>query len=65
MNSPLGGQLDLCKLSNLEPNSLGRAYVEGLSLIGDLEVEVPVASLGGRVPTKLFADVRYTHAINY
>ncbi|MBE7481583.1 MAG: hypothetical protein HS104_16580 [Polyangiaceae bacterium] len=65
VNSPLGGQLDLCKLSNLEPSSVGRAYLEGLSLIGDLDIEIPVASLGGRAPTKLFADVRYTHAINY
>lgn len=65
VTSPLGGQLDFCKLSNLEAGSLGRAYLEGLSLIGDLDIEVPVASLGGRVPTKLFADVRYTHAINY
>lgn len=64
-NSPLGGQLDLCKLSNLDPGPLGRAYLKGLSLIGDIDIEVPVASLGGRVPAKLFADVHYSYAINY
>lgn len=65
VNSPLGGQLELCKLSNLEKSLLGRAYLEGLSLIGDVEIEVPVSALGGRIPNKLFADLRYTHAVNF
>ncbi len=58
---PLDGNLALCQLSTLDPASLGRAYLEGLSLLGPLELEIRVAGLAGRTPVRLFADLRYTY----
>jgi hypothetical protein len=55
--SPLPGNFKLCKLSELDPNL--KAFVAGYSLIGRLEVRIPVAELESKSPGKLFANVSY------
>jgi hypothetical protein len=60
-SSPQSLLLEDCTLSSLAPGPLKRAYLAGLSLIGSLEIRIPTASLGGRIPSKFFARYKYTH----
>jgi hypothetical protein len=57
--SPLGGELDLCKLSNLDENS--RAFLVNRSLIGNLDFSIKVSDLEGKQPRRFFAFIQYAY----
>jgi hypothetical protein len=48
-----------CRLGTLGQGD--RAFLQGRSLIGTYRFSVRVADLGGRIPTSLFAEVKYTY----
>lgn len=58
---PRSGSLALCQLSELDPGPFKRAFLEGLSLVGGLDLAIRVEDLGGRQPTRLFAEYLYSY----
>jgi hypothetical protein len=54
------GILPQCRLGSLGQGD--RAFLQGRSLVGIYSFSVRVEDLAGRVPTRLFAEVKYTYA---